>query len=69
MWFKLINNPLTKMVAGKVVDHFKHRAEKVKTIRQAEIEACKEVDVQRIKSQDKSWKDEILLIWLIGVRI
>ena len=45
MWFKLINNPLTKMVAGKVVDHFKHRAEKVKTIRQAEIEACKEVDV------------------------
>jgi hypothetical protein len=67
MWFKLINNPLTKMVAGKVVDHFKHRAEKVKTIRQAEIEACKEVDVQRIKSQDKSWKDEILLIWLIGM--
>jgi hypothetical protein len=67
MWFKLINNPLTKMVACKVVDHFKHRAEKVKTIRQAEIEACKEVDVQRIKSQDKSWKDEILLIWLIGM--
>ena len=67
MWFKLINNPLTKMVAGKVVDHFKHKAEKVKTIRQAEIEACKEVDVARIKSQDKSWKDEILLIWLIGM--
>ena len=67
MWFKLINNPLTKMVAGKVVDHFKHRAEKVKTIRQAEIEACKEVDVQRIKSQDKSFKDELLLIWLIGM--
>ena len=61
MWFKLINNPLTKMVAGRVVDHFKHKAEKVKTIRQAEIEACKEVDVAKIKSQDKSWKDEILL--------
>ena len=44
------------MVVNKAVDHFKHKAEKVKTIRQAEIEACKEVDVQRIKSQDKSFK-------------
>ena len=67
MWFKLISNPLTKMVAGKVVDHFKHKAQKVKTIREAEIEACKEVDVARVKSQDKSWKDEILLVWLISI--
>jgi len=67
MWFKLINNPLTKMVAGRVVDHFKHKAEKVKTIRQAEIEACKDTDIAKIRSQDKSFKDEILLIWLIGM--
>ena len=64
MWFKLINNPITKLVAGKVADHFK---QKVKTIREAEIQACKEVDVQRIKSQDKSWKDEILMLWLVGM--
>ena len=67
MWLTLLKNPLTKMVVKKAVDHFKHRAEKVKTIRQAEIEACKEVDVQRIKSQDKSFKDEILLLWLVGM--
>ena len=67
MWFKLINNPIPNMAFNKVTDHFKHKQEKVKTIRQAEIEACKEVDVARIKSQDKSWKDEILLIWLIGM--
>ena len=67
MWLALLKNPLTKMVVNKAVDHFKHKQEKVKTIRQAEIEACKEVDVQRIKSQDKSFKDEILLIWLIGM--
>ena len=48
MWFKLINNPITKMAFNKVTDHFKHKQEKVKTIRQAEIEACKEVDVARI---------------------
>ena len=59
MWFKLINNPITKMAFNKVTDHFKHKAAKVKTIREAEIEACKEVDVARIKSQDKSWKDEM----------
>ena len=67
MWLTLLKNPLTKMVVNKAVDHFKHKAEKVKTIRQAEIEACKEVDVQRIKSQDKSYKDELLLVWIIGM--
>ena len=67
MWLALLKNPITKMVFNKATEHFKHKAEKVKTIREAEIEACKEVDVARIKSQDKSWKDEILLIWLIGM--
>ena len=67
MFLALLKNPLTKMIANKAIDHFKHKAEKVKTIREAEILACKEVDVARIKSQDKSWKDEILLIWLIGM--
>ena len=67
MFLALLKNPLTKMIANKAIGHFKHKQEKVKTIRQAEIEACKEVDVQRIKSQDKSFKDEILLIWLIGM--
>ena len=67
MWLGLLKNPLTKMVVNKAVDHFKHKAEKVKTIREAEIQACKEVDVQRIKRQDQSYKDEILLLWLIGM--
>ena len=67
MIFSLLNNPLTKLAVSKVTDHLKHKAEKVKTIREAEIQACKEVDVQRIKSQDKSWKDEILMLWLVGM--
>ena len=64
---KLFNNPLTKMVINKATDHFKHKAEKTKVIRAAEIEAAKDVDITRIKSQDKSWKDEILMIWLIAM--
>ena len=67
MIFSLLNNPLTKLVVSKATDHFKHKAEKVKVIRAAEIEAAKEVDVARVKSQDKSWKDEILLVWLISI--
>ena len=67
MWLALLKNPLTKMVFNKATEHFKHKAEKVKTIRAAEIEAAKDVDITRIKSQDKSWKDEILMIWLISM--
>jgi len=67
MIFGLLNNPLTKIVLNKATEHFKHKAEKVKTIRQAEIEACKDTDIAKIRSQDKSFKDEILLVWLIGM--
>jgi len=63
----LIKNPLTKMVLNKATDHFKHKAEKVKVIRAAEIEAAKDVDTTRIKSQNNSIKDEVLMFWLIGM--
>ena len=63
----LLKNPLTKMVLNKATDHFKHKAEKVKVIRAAEIEAAKDVDTTRIKSQNNSIKDEVLMFWLIGM--
>ena len=63
----LLKNPLVKMGAEKISSHFKHKAEKVKAIRAAEIEAAKDTDVARIKSQDQSYKDEILMVWLISM--
>ena len=66
-FLSLLKNPLTKMVINKATDHFKLKAEKVKIIRAAEIEAAKDVDITRIKSQDQSYKDEILMLWLIGM--
>ena len=63
----LLKNPLVKMGAEKISSHFKHKAEKVKVIRAAEIEAAKDTDLARIKSQDQSYKDEILMLWLIGM--
>ena len=67
MWFALLKNPLTKIVLNKGSEYLKHRAEKVKTIRAAEIEAAKDVDITRIKSQNNTIKDEVLMFWLIGM--
>ena len=64
---KIFNNPVTKLVLNKGSEYLKHRAEKVKTIRAAEIEAAKDTDLARIKSQDNSIKDEVLMFWLIGM--
>ncbi len=64
---KLFNNPLTKMVVNKATDHFKHKAEKKRVIRAAEIEAAKDTDIVRIKSQNNTIKDEVLMFWLIGM--
>ena len=66
-FLSLLKNPITKMVFNKATEHFKHKAEKQKVIRAAEIEAAKDVDITRIKSQDQSNKDEILMLWLIGM--
>ena len=56
-------------ILNHAVEYFdmNYKAEKVKTIRAAEIEAAKDVDITRIRSQDKSWKDEILMVWLIAM--
>ena len=67
IWLKLLNNPITKLVADKTINAINHSLEKKKVIRAAEIEASKEVDIQRIKSQDQSYKDEILMVWLVGM--
>jgi hypothetical protein len=66
-FLSILKNPLTKMVFNKANEHFKHKAEKTKIIRAAEIEAAKDTDIVRIKSQDQSYKDEILMLWLIGM--
>ena len=66
-FLSILKNPLTKMVFNKATEHFQHKAEKTKIIRAAEIEAAKDTDIVRIKSQDQSYKDEILMLWLIGM--
>jgi hypothetical protein len=64
---KLFNNPITKYVGQKVIGHFEHKAEVLKNERMAEIEASKSVQVQQVKSAEKSWKDEYLTIVFTAV--
>ena len=58
----IIKNPITKYLGEKIVGHFEHKAEVLKNERMAEIEASKSIQVQQIKSAEKSWKDEYLTI-------
>ena len=66
---KLFNNPITKYVGEKVIGHFEHKAEVLNNERMAEIEASKSVQVQQVKSAEKSWKDEYLTIVFTAVLV
>lgn len=58
----LIKNPITKLIADKTIGAIQHHLEVKKNERIAEIEASKSVQVQQVKSSEKSWKDEYLTI-------
>tara|TARA_B110000503_G_scaffold111436_1_gene166907 strand:+ start:79 stop:432 length:354 start_codon:yes stop_codon:yes gene_type:complete len=63
MWFlSLLKNPLTSYLGEKVIGYFEHKVEVLKNERVAEIEASKSVQIQQVKSSEKSWKDEYLTI-------
>jgi hypothetical protein len=66
---KLFSNPLTKYLGEKVIGHFEHKAEVLKNERMAEIEASKSVQIQQVKSAEKSWKDEYLTIVFTAVLV
>jgi hypothetical protein len=59
---KLFSNPLTKYLGEKAIGYFEHKSEMLKNERIAEIELSKSVQIQQIKSSEKSWKDEYLTI-------
>jgi len=62
MWFALLKNPLTKLVAEKTIGAVTHKLKKDAIIREKEIQNAQNVDVQSLKSSDNSLKDEWLVI-------
>ena len=61
--FKLLSNPLTKIIANKTIGAITHKLEKDKIIKAKEIEAIKTISVEQIKQQENSFKDEWLVIF------
>ena len=62
MWFALLKNPLTKIIAEKTFGAIKHKLEKDKIVRQKELDHVANTDVQSLKSSENSLKDEYLVL-------
>jgi len=62
MWFALLKNPLTKLIAEKTIGAVTHKLKKDAIIREKEIQNAQNIDLQSIKSGDNSFKDEWLCI-------
>ncbi len=65
--FKLLSNPITKLIASKTMGAISHKIEKDKVIRTKEIESMQTLSIAQLKSSDNSWKDEILTILISGI--
>ena len=62
MWFALLKNPLTKLIAEKTIGAITHKLKKDAIFKQKELDHAQNVDIQSLKSSDNSLKDEWLVI-------
>ena len=62
MWFALLKNPLTKLIAEKTIGAVTHKLKKDAIIKQKELDHAQNVDVQSLKSADQTWRDEWLCV-------
>jgi hypothetical protein len=62
MWFALLKNPLTKLIAEKTIGAVTHKLKKNAILKQKELDHINTVDIQSLKSSDNSLKDEWLVI-------
>jgi len=66
----ILKNPLTRMIGSKVIGGIQHKMEKDKIIRAKEIEAATSLDIakvgvqmEQVRQQKDSWKDEYLVVF------
>ncbi|MAL47197.1 MAG: hypothetical protein CME98_24740 [Hyphomonas sp.] len=63
MWLKLLNNPLTKIIADKTIGAISHKLKKDAIVKQKELDAASQISIEQIKQQEHSWKDEWLVVF------
>jgi len=56
MWFALLKNPLTKLIAEKTIGAVTHKLKKDAIIKQKELDHVQNVDVQSFKSSRSQFK-------------
>ena len=66
----LLKNPFVKIIAEKTVGAISHKLQKDKIIKEKEIEAATKLDVakvgvqlEQVRQQEHSWKDEWLVVF------
>ncbi|WP_290944419.1 hypothetical protein [Hyphomonas sp.] len=63
IWLKLLNNPLTKIIADKTIGAISHKLKKDAIVKQKELDAASQISIEQIKQQEHSWKDEWLVVF------
>ena len=63
MWFALLKNPLTKIIAEKTFGAISHKLQKDKIVREKELDAVSQISIEQIRQQEHSWKDEWLCLF------
>ena len=63
MWFALLKNTLTKIIAEKTFGAIQHKLQKDKIVREKELDAVSQISIEQIKQQEHSWKDEWLVVF------
>jgi len=70
MWLALLKNPLTRMIGSKIIGGIQHKITKDKIIREKEIAAATSLDIakigvqmEQVRQQENSWKDEYLVLF------
>ena len=63
MWFALLKNPLTKIIAEKTFGAIQHKLQKDKIVREKELDTASQISIEQIKQQAHSWKDERLDVY------
>jgi|TARA_B100000795_G_scaffold169147_1_gene127489 dethiobiotin synthetase len=63
MWFALLKNPLTKIIAEKTFGAISHKLAKDKIVREKELDAASQISIEQIKQQEHSLKDEWLCLF------
>jgi len=53
MWFALLKNPLTKIIAEKTFGAIAHKLQKDKIIREKELDAASQISIEQIKQHGK----------------